>query len=93
MPKTQPELAAPRWVWSDDLGTAEDVARMAGVKPRTVNEWTLRHPDTPAVLLVTAGGRIWLLSEWQRWLEATGRAEGRLLSFVERKAQREEMKP
>ena len=91
MARADVDSASPRWVWSDDLGTAEDVARMAGVKPRTVNEWTLRHPDTPAVLLNTAGGRIWLLSEWQRWLEATGRAEGRLLSFVERKAQREEM--
>ena len=50
-----------------------DIARMAGVRPDTVRVWVHRHVNFPAPVARTSGGSLWLRSDIERWLRATGR--------------------
>lgn len=53
-----------------------DVARMAGVTPATVTNWTRRHADFPAPVGRTNRGPVFLRSEVARWLDARPNVAG-----------------
>lgn len=63
---TRADLAA-------ELVTLGDVALAAGVPVDTVDKWRRRHEAAPKPVATTAGGVIYLRSEWVAWLVSTGR--------------------
>ena len=51
-----------------------DIAKIAGVRPETVQEWIDGNLGFPApVGRVHPDGTLWLRSEVERWLRETGR--------------------
>lgn len=55
-----------------DLVATGDIARLAGVDRATVGQW--QHRDLlPAPVATTSGGKVWLRSDIETWLRATGR--------------------
>jgi hypothetical protein len=60
-----------------DLVATGDIANMAGVTVDAVAQWVRRHPDFPAAVAVTSGGKIWLRADVMKWLEKTGRPSSR----------------
>lgn len=57
----------------DPLLTAEDIAKLAGVRQRTVYEWKKRNRLPPPSMLMMGRRPVWKRSTMLRWLEATGR--------------------
>jgi predicted DNA-binding transcriptional regulator AlpA len=50
-----------------------EIAGMAGVSQRTVDQWTRRHDDFPAPRWTVGGRPTWDAADVARWLAATGR--------------------
>lgn len=58
----------------DLVGVAE-IAEKASVSTSAVVNWITRHEDFPKPIVVLASGRVFLWTEVQRWLVATGRTD------------------
>ena len=56
-----------------DLVATGDIAKLAGVGVNAVAQWSRRHPDFPAPVAETSGGKIWQREDIVRWLKDTGR--------------------
>ena len=60
---------------SDTVVGVAEIAKHAGVKPDTVQQWRIRNLGFPAPLRVLAMGPVWKLSVIEAWLERTGRTK------------------